>query len=88
MKQQGEESVKHKPCTENEDLRRLKERAVMSPSTPQGLLNNVWFDITLFFCRRGREGQRNLKKSSEKTETESATRQWRTTRQVKIIREV
>ena len=35
MKQQGEESVKHKPCIENEDLRRLKESAVMSPSTPQ-----------------------------------------------------
>ncbi|KAK2561534.1 hypothetical protein P5673_015510 [Acropora cervicornis] len=64
MKQQGEESVKHKPCIENEDLLRLKESAVMSPSAPQGLLNNVWFHITLYFCRRGREGQRNLKKSS------------------------
>ena len=64
MKQQGEESVKHKPCIENEDLRRLKESAVMSPSTPQGLLNNMWLHITLYFCCRGREGQRNLKKSS------------------------
>ena len=27
MKQQGEENVKHKPCIENEDLRRLKESA-------------------------------------------------------------
>ena len=62
LKQQGEQSVKHKPCIENENLRRLKESAVMSPSTPQGLLNNVWFLITLNFCRRG--GQRNLKKSS------------------------
>ena len=64
MKQQGEENVKHKPCIEREDLRRLKESDVMSPSTPQGLLNNVWFHITLYFCRRGREGQRNLKKTS------------------------
>ena len=64
MKQQGEQSVKHKPCIENEDLRRLKESAVMSTSTPQGLLNNVWFHITLYFCRRECEGQRNLKKSS------------------------
>ena len=47
LKQQGEQSVKHKPCIENENLRRLKESAVMSPSTPQGLLNNVWFLITL-----------------------------------------
>jgi len=63
MKQPGEESIKHKPCIEN-DLRRLKESAVMNPSTRQGLLNNVWFHTTLYFCRRGREGQRNLKKSS------------------------
>ena len=61
MKQQAEESVKHKPCIENKDLCRLKGSSVMSPSTPQGLLNNVWFHITLYFCR---EGQRNLKKSS------------------------
>jgi len=64
MKQPGEESVKHKPCIENDDLRHLKESAVMNLSTPQGLLNNVWFQTTLYFCRRGREGQRNLKKSS------------------------
>ena len=62
MKQQGE--AKHKPCIENEDLRRLKESAVMSPSTSQGPLNNVLFHITLHFCRRGGERQRNLKKSS------------------------
>ena len=64
MKQQREQSVKHKPCIENEDLRRLKESAVMNPSMPQGLRNNVWFHITLHFCRPGREGRRNLKKSS------------------------
>ena len=59
MKQQGEQSVKHKPCIENEDLRRLKESPVMSPSTPQSPLNNVWFHITLYFSRRGSAGQRN-----------------------------
>ena len=64
MKQQGEESIKHKTCIENEDLRRLKESDVMSPSAPQGLLNNVWFHITLYFCCQGHQEQRNLKKSS------------------------
>ena len=34
MKQQGKESVKHKPCIENEDLRCLKQSTVMSPSMP------------------------------------------------------
>ncbi|KAK3727618.1 hypothetical protein QZH41_006002 [Actinostola sp. cb2023] len=64
MKQQGEQNTKHKPAIEREDLRRLKESDAMSPLTPQGLLNNVWFHVTFYFCRRGREGQRNLTKSS------------------------
>ena len=62
MKQQGEESVKHKPCIENEDLRRLKESAVMSPSATQGLLN-VWFH-TFTSVIGDMKGKRNLKKSS------------------------
>jgi len=64
MKQQGEQNTKHKTAIEREDLRRLKESDAMSPLTPQGLLNNVWFHVTFYFCRRGREGQRNLTKSS------------------------
>ena len=64
MKKHGEQNVKHKPAIEHEDLQRLKESAVISPTTPQGLLHNVWFHVTLYFCRRGREGQRNLMKSS------------------------
>jgi len=46
---QGEQNVKHKPAIEREDLRRLKESAVISPTTPQGLLFNVWFHATLYF---------------------------------------
>ena len=63
IKKQGEQNVKHKPAIEHEDLRRLKESDVISLTTPQGLLYNVWFHVTLYFCRRGREGQRNLTRS-------------------------
>ena len=42
MKKQGEQNVKHKPAIEREDLRRLKESDVISVTTPQGLLYNVW----------------------------------------------
>ena len=49
---------------EREDMRRLKESAVISPTTPQGLLYNVWFHVALYFPQRGREGQRKLTKSS------------------------
>lgn len=64
LKKYGEENVKHKPAITREDLRRLKESEVISLTTPQGLLYNVWFHVNLYFCRRGREGQRNLTKSS------------------------
>lgn len=49
---------------ELEDLRRLKESAVMSPTTPRGLLYNVWFHVNLYFRPRGRKWQRKLTKSS------------------------
>jgi len=49
---------------ERDELRRLKESTVISPTTPQGLLYNVWFHVTLYLCRRRREGLRNLTKSS------------------------
>ena len=64
LKRHGKENVKHKPAIETEDLVRLKSSQVLSPSNPLGLLRNVWFHVILFFCRRGREGQRNLKKNS------------------------
>ena len=64
MKKPGEQNVKEKPAIESEDLQHLKKSAVISPTTPHGLLYNVWFHFTLYFCRRGRDGQRNLTKSS------------------------
>ena len=62
LKHHGKENVKHKPAIETEDLVRLKSSQVLSPSNRLGLLRNAWFDVILFFCRRGREGQRILKK--------------------------
>ena len=43
MKKHGEQNVKHKPAIEREDLQRLKESAVINPTTSQGLHFNVWF---------------------------------------------
>lgn len=64
LKQQGKQNVEHKPCITTPDLHKLKVHPVISPSTPLGLLRNVWFHTTLYWCRRGREGQRNLTASS------------------------
>ena len=41
MKKHGEQNVKHKPASGREDLQRLKESAVISPTTSQGLHFNV-----------------------------------------------
>jgi len=64
LKQWGKESVKHKPVIEAEDLKKLKSSNALSCCTPLGLLRNIWFHITIYWCRRGREGQRGLTKSS------------------------
>ena len=66
LKQQGKQNVEHKPDISTQDLQKLKYHPVLSPSTPLGLLRNVWLHTTLYWCRRGHEGQRNLTSSSFK----------------------
>ena len=61
----GKRKVTKKQHTiEREDLRRLKESDVISPTTPQGLLWNVWFHVVLYFRPRARKWQRKLTKYS------------------------
>ena len=78
LKRQRKENVKHKPAIENEDLLRLKSSQVFALSNPLTLLRNVWFHIVLFFCRRGREGQRTLKTTSFKFEVDPTGRNYAT----------
>lgn len=78
LKKQGKHDVQHKPAIELEDLHKLKTSETISPSSPSGLLRNVWFHITLFWCRRGREGQRNLTRNSFKFLTDENGRPYAT----------
>ena len=64
LKQEGMQNTKHKPAIEKEDLAKLKTSEVFSLTKLLSLLRNVWFHVSLFWCRRGLEGQRNLKKTS------------------------
>ena len=64
LKQEGMQNTMHKPAIEKEDLAKLKTSEVFSLTKPLSLLRNVWFHVSLFWCRRGFEGQRNLKKTS------------------------
>ena len=60
LKKEGKENITHKPAIAPEDLTKLKTSSVVLPSTPLGLMRNVWFHTTLYWCRRGRQGQHSL----------------------------
>lgn len=64
LRKRGKENIKHKNPIEIADLRALKESRVLSTDNPLGLLRNVWFHVTMYWCRRGREGQRELRPDS------------------------
>ena len=64
MKKQCMQHTTHKPVIEPEDVKKLKNSESISLTHPLSLLRNVWFHISSFWCRRGFEGQRSLKRSS------------------------
>ena len=47
LKKEGKENITHKPAIAPEDLTKFKTSSVVLPSTPLGLLRNVWFHTTL-----------------------------------------
>ena len=64
LKKQGKQNVQRKDAIPVDDLKKLKAGPVLRLTNPWSLLRNVWFHVVLYWCRRGREGQRNLKPSS------------------------
>ena len=63
-KRENKENTKHKPAIPEADLQKLETSTAIRGDNPWGLLRNVWFHINLYWCRRGREGQRELTKQS------------------------
>ena len=76
LKRQGKENVKHKPTIENEDLVRLKFSQVLALSNPFALSTKCMVPCGSLFCRRGREGQRQLKPTSFKFEVDPTGRNY------------
>ena len=62
----GKENVQHKPVIEATDLVKIRASPFLSMTTPAGLLRRTWFYVSLYWCRRGREGQRDLRRDSFK----------------------
>lgn len=61
LKQEGKCHVQHKDPLSREDLRKLYD--VFDLSTPRGLQNKVFVDFMVFFCNRGRENLREIRKN-------------------------
>lgn len=62
----GKENVKHKAIIVQRDMQKIKTSAYLAMDNPNGLLRRTWFFVTLYWCRRGREGQRTLRSDSFK----------------------
>ena len=63
LKREGLAKVEHKPPICEEDLRKLYESDVFNQSRPRTLQNKIFFEVMLYFCRRGRQNLRELKKT-------------------------
>ena len=62
LKKNGLSKTEHKPAIADEDITKLYESGVFNTETPATLQNKVFFEIMFYFCRRGRQNLRELKK--------------------------
>ena len=62
----GKENIQHKPVIVPSDLAKIRATPFLSMRTPAGLLRRTWFYVSLYWCWRGREGQRDLRRDSFK----------------------
>ncbi|CAB4026334.1 Integrator complex subunit 9-like [Paramuricea clavata] len=62
LKSIGLDKPGHKPPISDADIKRLYECGLFDTDSPNTLQNKVFFEIMLYFCRRGRQNLRQLKK--------------------------
>ena len=71
LKKDGQPKVQHKPPIADADLKKVYESGVFSTDHPKSLLNKVFLEIMLCFCRHGRQNLRHLKRSDVVLKTDS-----------------
>ena len=76
LKQEGKAKVQHKPPISEDVLCKLYSISAFNTNTPVGLQNKVWFEVTLFFCRRRQENLRDLKRDSFAFSTDALGRRY------------
>ena len=58
--------VQHKSVIVPSDLAKITASPFLSVTNPARLLRRMWFYVSLYWCRRGREGQQDLCRDSFK----------------------
>ncbi len=66
LRREGKDTSTHKPAITPSDMHKLYETGTLSNNNPWSLVHKVFFEISLYFCRRGCEGLRELTKNSFK----------------------
>ena len=72
LKREGKAQTQHKPPINKDDIKKIYESGLFSLATPATLQNKVFFEIMLFFCRRGRQNLRELRKEDFCVRTDSS----------------
>ena len=72
----GKEKIQHKPVIVPSDLAKIRASPFLSMTTPAGLLRKTWFYVSFYWCRREREGQRDLRRDSFKFTRDASGREY------------
>lgn len=64
IKESGASKVKHHSSIQPEDIQKCYDSGVFGDDSRLALLRVNWFNVNLYFCRRGRENQRKLTRNS------------------------
>jgi hypothetical protein len=76
IKRSGKGTVQHKEVISDADIDKLYSSDAVSVDNPLGLQPNVFLDVKLYTCRRGREILRNMKKSDFIVKTDAQGRRF------------
>ena len=76
MKREGKDRTLHKVPIDDQDMSKLYSSGTLSNNNPNSLQNKVFVELAIHFGRRGREGWRELSKSSFEIKKDSSSREY------------